>query len=90
MILIMIELELDPFFENVLKPVSVICPKWVNHWMFYRSSQGAYMFFCFVTAAELYGTIFFIVLNLSCLHFWLRVEFTVLDSKDLNGKHKST
>jgi len=88
MFIIMTEMGVDPVFEYIVKPMFSICPKWMSHWIFYRCAQGFYFAYSFTAAVELYGTIFFIVLNLSCLYFWLRVEFSVVDSKDGNKNHK--
>jgi len=83
----MIEMELDPMFENIVKPIFAIYSKSVYSSIIYRCTEAAYIVCLLISTVELYGTIFFIVLNLSCLYFWLRVEFTVSDHKD--GKSKS-
>jgi len=85
----MVKMELESLFENIIKPIFAMLPKSVNSSVFYRFTQVVYIISLFASTVELYGTIFFIVLNLSCLYFWLGVEINVFDSEDGKKKHKS-
>jgi len=68
-VLFIVEMGVDPVFENLVKPFLYPLTTWV-HTVVYRFLQCAYIGAGFFAMADLFGVMFYLAVIISCLFFW--------------------
>jgi len=68
-VLFVVEMGVDPIFENLVKPFLYPLTTWV-HTVVYRLLQCAYLGAAFIAMADFLGVMFYLAVIISCIFFW--------------------